>query len=300
MLAHIWSISIGTKGIIVIGGLITFIIHALNLEVELATLVPIIGSTALDIQACKSQKLIKYEREGRYCLCVKKTVVRSIFFPCAMRTNVQVDGNRLYDLSSDIEVVAPRADAHMHTGTGGDTDEEYDRREQLSPAPSHPTRRHSKMHTSPIPFSHTHTAHHFTNTFVGTTSWKDGSSSHHQSAIEYDHKSLRHEIIDLRLEVQTRNDIDANRDVLFWFIHQNQLGQIKHIHTMQTHIFDMQHMQQGMLEHLRFTQATEAQRNTQMENISLELYSLWMEMFDRNMKVRRGHDRGWSLFFFTN
>lgn len=54
MLAHMRYVSTTTNGGIAIGGLITIIAHALSLDVEFVTLVPIGGSTTLDIQACRS------------------------------------------------------------------------------------------------------------------------------------------------------------------------------------------------------------------------------------------------------
>lgn len=48
---------------------------------------------------------------------------------------------------------------------------------------------------------------------------------------------------------------------------------------------------------MKFTQATRAHRNTQMENLSQELHSMRMEMFDRNKRVGCGQGRGCRLTF---
>lgn len=129
MLVHMRYVSTSTMGGIAIWEFITSIDHALNLKVELATLIPIARNIALDIKACRSHKFIKFEREERYGLMVKNRVVKSIFLPCSTRTNVKVKGNWLYNLFVGIEVVVPHTDALMDVGAGRYTDEEYDWRE---------------------------------------------------------------------------------------------------------------------------------------------------------------------------
>lgn len=63
-------------------------------------------------------------------------------------------------------------------------------------------------------------------------------------------------------------------------MHQQKLDQIGHIQAIYAHIQDIHHLQHEMFEHLRFTQATEAHNNTQMENLSQKLNSLQMDIFD--------------------
>lgn len=103
--------------------MITSIDHALNLKVELATLIPIVRNTALDIKACRSYKFIKFERKESYGLMVKNRVVNSIFFPRLTHTNVKVNGNWLYNLFVGIEAVVPHTDSLMDAGAGRDIGE---------------------------------------------------------------------------------------------------------------------------------------------------------------------------------
>lgn len=124
MLAHMSSISNAKRGPIAIGGLISFISHALHLKADLATLVPVLGSTFLDLHAFQSQKLIKHKRNDKYYSVINNKVVKSVILPFHAGTNVQVTGNWLYDLEADEDAEA----ILMDTGAGGDgdTDEKLD------------------------------------------------------------------------------------------------------------------------------------------------------------------------------
>lgn len=54
ILTHIGSVSNAKRGVIGIGGLITSISHTLHLDAKLATLVPLTGSTTLDMHSCQA------------------------------------------------------------------------------------------------------------------------------------------------------------------------------------------------------------------------------------------------------
>lgn len=62
---------------------------------------------------------------------------------------------------------------------------------------------------------HAHIAPHFSNTFPSTSSWQ-------QTNKEYDYNAFRNEIADCGYEIQTRNNIELERDQLFYVMHQHQ------------------------------------------------------------------------------
>lgn len=80
-------------GVIAIGGLITFISHALHLDTKLAIFVPIADNTALDIHSCEAQHMIKYKSAEMYHLMINNALVWSVVLPCPTHTDVQVKAN---------------------------------------------------------------------------------------------------------------------------------------------------------------------------------------------------------------
>lgn len=97
MLAHMRSVSNEKRGPISIGGLITSIAYTLH-DTELATIVPLANSNALDIHSCQEHRVIKYNSVGRYYLMINNTLVMSVVLPLPMCTDVQVNANYLYDI----------------------------------------------------------------------------------------------------------------------------------------------------------------------------------------------------------
>lgn len=103
IMTHIRYVSTATRCGISIGELSTSNAHAFNLEVELATLVPITGSTAVDIHACRSHKLVKYERDMTYFLQFKNKLVSNIVLTFPQHINIQNQANWLFDLSTPVD-----------------------------------------------------------------------------------------------------------------------------------------------------------------------------------------------------
>ena len=85
-------------GVISFGGLITSIARALNLDTELATLVPL-PNRIINLKFLKDMKLCKVRKEGGFNLMIHGVAIPSVALPCSRRTDVLLERNWTYDLS---------------------------------------------------------------------------------------------------------------------------------------------------------------------------------------------------------
>lgn len=155
MLVHMQLICVRGATHLCIGGLVTSIARALGLGNELATLQPL-PTPSLDIDSCRSQRLIKARRDDIYSLMVGNCEIRSIILPCHTRTYVRNRNNWLYDLTApELGHLAPN-DIQVQDSQGGQTNAEFDEKEQDSTTFSDPT---TCAYTAPDP----------SNTFAGTS-----------------------------------------------------------------------------------------------------------------------------------
>lgn len=92
----------------VIGGLVTSIALGLNLgdRIENMQLLP---PLFMDIDNCRSTRLIKNRRDGKFYLMVKNRKVPSVVLPNIRLTNVRILSTHLYNLDSpeQSEAVTP-------------------------------------------------------------------------------------------------------------------------------------------------------------------------------------------------
>ncbi|KAI5446034.1 hypothetical protein KIW84_014034 [Lathyrus oleraceus] len=163
MLAHLQSVSVRGSSPICIGGLITSITRALNLNDELATLAPL-DTPFLDLDACRSTRLINNKQDGRYHLMVGNRAVNSIILPNSACTNMQDRNNWSYNLNA----LEPGHNINIQGNEGNSTDDDINDME----------------HDAPAPPTHPHTTHGTTDTFAGT-------SSEHQSCDGNYYASIR-------------------------------------------------------------------------------------------------------------
>lgn len=99
MLAHMKCFCTRGTGPICIGGLMTFIAHALGLNNELSTLQPI-DIHFLDMDACCNMRLVRARQDDRYYLMTRNYAVISIILPCSAYTYVKHKNNWIYDLTA--------------------------------------------------------------------------------------------------------------------------------------------------------------------------------------------------------
>lgn len=78
MLAHLRMVSRASSGTIVVGDLITSIVIALDLEVELNPFPTVLSSFILDIIACHSQYIIRAKSSDIYTLMIAHHEITSI------------------------------------------------------------------------------------------------------------------------------------------------------------------------------------------------------------------------------
>lgn len=115
---------------ICIGALITSITRALNLNDELATLEPL-NTPFLDLDACRSMRLIKNRQDGRYHLMVGNRAVNSIILPNSACTNVQDRNNWSYNLNA----LEPGHNIKIQGNEGNSTNDDIDEMEHDAPEP---------------------------------------------------------------------------------------------------------------------------------------------------------------------
>ena len=213
MLANMQATAKAAKGAIVIGGLITSLALALGLESELANLVPLEDGTPLNLHSCLHQNFVQVKGQTQFYLMIRNELVRSIVLPNKERIDVRNENKWLFDLEA-LEAPPPAHPAAAYRADdaheGGDTDDEYDRQERLSPAHSYPHLtpshdRHIPPHTQvpdypppPPPYMH--------------AGFPAGTSYTSQSSVEYELNALRHENADLRAAQQERNDREVEQD----------------------------------------------------------------------------------------
>ena len=87
MLAHMQFVCTKERGPIYIGGLITSIVCALNLNEELATLQPI-QTPFLYMDSFQSMCMIKNRSVGNYYLMVQNLKIKGVILPCLAHTDV--------------------------------------------------------------------------------------------------------------------------------------------------------------------------------------------------------------------
>ena len=136
LLANLQSASGRVGGPICVGRLITSIDLALNLCIKLVAREPL-EMPFVDLNYCHSMCLIKNKPDDKYFLVVSNREVRSVTLPSIEHTNVRVRANWLYDVN------APAPDANIRT--------------------VHMER------DAPETSTYAHTAHDFTDSFVGTS-----------------------------------------------------------------------------------------------------------------------------------
>ncbi|KAI5418641.1 hypothetical protein KIW84_043029 [Lathyrus oleraceus] len=114
LLTHFQSTCVRTRGPICVGGLITSIALALNLDTELVMLDQL-ETLFADLDYFCSMRLIKNKHDDKYFLMISNREVRGVTLPCDARINVGMSTNWNFDIN------APEPD-HMeqdapHTGT---------------------------------------------------------------------------------------------------------------------------------------------------------------------------------------
>ncbi|KAI5430262.1 hypothetical protein KIW84_034733 [Lathyrus oleraceus] len=113
LFAYFQSTYARTGGPICVGGLITYIALALNLDTELAMLEPLETPFA-DLDYFRSMRLIKNKPNDKYFLMISNREVRGVTLPCAL-INVRMSANWTFDLTAP-EPDHTEQDA-PHTGT---------------------------------------------------------------------------------------------------------------------------------------------------------------------------------------
>lgn len=178
MITHLQSVSVRGSGPICIGGLITSIARALNLNNKLATSAPL-DTPFLDLDACCSMRLIKNRQDGRYHLMVGNHTINSIILPNSACTNVRDRNNWFYNLNA-LEL-SHNINIQGNEGNSIDDDIEHD---------------------APEPPTHLHTTHDTINIFEST-------SSRHQSHDGNDYTSIMTALDDVLDKLRHLNTLDA-------------------------------------------------------------------------------------------
>lgn len=88
LLHHIESLCARGRQPFLIGGLVTTIVHGLNLAGQLENLQPL-PPLLMDLDNCRSTRMIKNKRDGMYSLTMKNKEVPSIILPNIALTNVE-------------------------------------------------------------------------------------------------------------------------------------------------------------------------------------------------------------------
>lgn len=119
------SVILKKKGTISIGGLITFLTHAIKLDIKLAKLEPLPPRT-LDLNLMRHMRFCKVKREGGYHLMIRNHEIKSIILPWPARTNVRQRPNWIYDLQDPPYTSPMSMDIPQNVNVDADTNNEYD------------------------------------------------------------------------------------------------------------------------------------------------------------------------------
>lgn len=184
MLAQMQSVTHRTTSVICIGGLITSLALAMNLHVELATLVSL-PTPFLDKDVCHDMRMISNKQDVMYYLMVRNKTVKSIILPWSARIDVQNEHNWTFDLNF------PKPGDNIDTRVNK-VRETYDDYDDLD-------------HGSPETSTHPHNAHGTSNTFAGT-------SFGHQPRGRDDYTNIRSSLDDVLAEMRQCNTLYATRD----------------------------------------------------------------------------------------
>ncbi|KAI5413129.1 hypothetical protein KIW84_057657 [Lathyrus oleraceus] len=101
-LSHLRTVSRASSGTIVVGGLVTYLVIALDLEAELEPLPTLLGSSALDIIVCHSQYIVREKSPDKYTLMIAHREIAIIIMSGPRRIDVHDNRNRIFDVE-DIE-----------------------------------------------------------------------------------------------------------------------------------------------------------------------------------------------------
>ncbi|KAI5399612.1 hypothetical protein KIW84_064802 [Lathyrus oleraceus] len=144
MIAHM-DLTLNKVGPIIFGGLITSIARALNLNNDIATLVPLAPRT-INLKFMRDMKLCRVRREGGYVLMIHGIAILFVALPCTRRTDIHNERNWTYVLDAPpiLDPLPPNVpDEERH-----DTDGEFDRRGK-SPVPHVSPHHPSPPYTAP-------------------------------------------------------------------------------------------------------------------------------------------------------
>ncbi|KAI5436345.1 hypothetical protein KIW84_022717 [Lathyrus oleraceus] len=117
ILAYFQSTSVRTGGPICVGGRITSIALTLNLGTDLATLEPL-ETPFVDLDYCRSMRIIKNKPDGRYFLLISNREVRGVTLPCVACIDMRISANWTFDLTDlepdHMEQDAPQTGTHAY------------------------------------------------------------------------------------------------------------------------------------------------------------------------------------------
>lgn len=131
LLAYMQAVRTAKKRHIAFGGLITSIARTQDLHDPLPML-------SLEIDVCRHMRLIKNISDGRFSLMIANRVVPCIILPCPNRTDVRVRENSTYNLNVGAKADLVPMDINENIVVDGDTNDEFDQREQCPPVHQHP------------------------------------------------------------------------------------------------------------------------------------------------------------------
>ena len=121
LLSHLISVANRVTGSICVGGIITAIANALELEpaLELADTLPCLF---VDLDFCKNMRLVKTLPNGKYHVMIRTREILDFTLPNPSRINVRVSANWLFDAvaqdldqeNADMDQAAPQPRSRSH------------------------------------------------------------------------------------------------------------------------------------------------------------------------------------------